>query len=229
MSIPMTLYKPELVMQCEWFMDLFNNGKLPSMETAQKWVNENWLSDASYPVRSAYTKMYGFPLITEDVLRDLIFHIHAQSVGNVPRVLEVCCGSGYLGSLLKKNEINIHCTDTNKWKKDREADQFFQKPYIKIEEIDALEAIEKYKNKTDIVLLSWPEYESDLATRVLEKCIEYNISMIYIGEDWGGCTADDSFFQLVEDKCNDVYICKSYIPFSGIHDNIRLITKKIHY
>lgn len=90
-----------------------------------------------------------------------------------------------------------------------------------------MEAIEKYKEIVNCIILSWPEYESDLAARVLEKCLEYNISMIYIGEDYGGCTADDEFFDMMGEKCNRIGIVGSYVPFSSIHDDIYLVTKKL--
>lgn len=142
-------------------------------------------------------------------------------------MLELCCGSGYIGYLLKNEGVDIICTDNNKWRDERKDSKFFQESFTDIECIDALDAIEKYKDEVGCILLSWPEYSSDLAVRVLEKCLEYQISMIYIGEDWGGCTADDDFFEMIEEKCNMIDISESYIPFDGIHDSIYLVSKKL--
>lgn len=219
-------YKEEEVMACDWFSDLYINNILPSADQVDKWNNEHFFN--TYSVRSAYTKTFSFPLITKEVISEIVGAVKdvAHVGGGVPTVLELCCGSGYLGSLLKENGLNVICTDNNAWKNGR--GEFFQKPYTDIEEIDALEAIEKYKDIIDVILLSWPEYESELAARVLEKCLQYNISMIYIGENWGGCTADDEFFDIIADKCNINIISRSYIPFSGIHDDIYLITNKLH-
>lgn len=222
-------YKEEVVMACDWFSDLYTNKRLPSHDCISKWFNEYYVE--SFPVRNAYVTTFGFPLLTKEVIAEVTSAINSlvHMGSDAPTVLELCCGSGYLGSILKENGLNVICTDNNAWKNDDPVHghgNFFQKPYTEIEEIDALEAIEKYKDKADVIILSWPEYESELAARVLEKCLEYNISMIYIGERYGGCTGDDEFFDIMEERCNERFISDSYIPFPGIHDNIYLVTKK---
>lgn len=46
----------------------------------------------------------------------------------------------------------------------------------------------------------WPSYNDEIAVKVLKKMREVNPSciMIYIGEEKGGCTANDEFFTAFE-------------------------------
>jgi len=90
-----------------------------------------------------------------------------------------------------------------------------------VEALDFREAIEKYKDWFDIVLLSWPPYNESMAREVWEL-LPKNKKLLYIGEDEWGCTADDSFFEAVEGK----EIATDYIDtFPGIYDRIVVYQK----
>lgn len=135
-------YKEEVVMACDWFSDLYTNKRLPSHDCISKWFNEYYVE--SFPVRNAYVTTFGFPLLTKEVIAEITSAINSlvHVGGGIPTVLELCCGSGYLGSLLKGNGLNVICTDSNAWKNDDPVHghgNFFQKPYTEIEEISALQ------------------------------------------------------------------------------------------
>ncbi|MCM1440205.1 MAG: hypothetical protein NC131_13530 [Roseburia sp.] len=213
--------------ECEWMDRVLEDGsKIPTTKEVLEWLNDHFFG--LYEYRDQYVSKYCFPLITVEALDELAMDIcNVLSETGKSKVLEVCCGSGYLGSLLKIKGIDIVCTDNHNWRDDeRRNKKFFRTAYTDIEELDAVEAVEKYHDDIGCVILSWPEYESDLAEKVLRKCLEYGISMIYIGEDLGGCTADDGFFNLIEEECDEIMIVHSYVQFDGMHDYVSLITKK---
>lgn len=172
----------------------------------------------SFYARDVYTQTYGFPLITAEVVTELASHLKGKNV------LELAAGSGYLSSLLQQRGIQVKVTDNFNWANGNYGS--WKKPFTEVESIDALKAIEKYGDDYDVVLLSWPPYDNPLAHQILLRCLEKNLDMIYIGEDIGGCTADDDFFDLVEEKCTCDFVSDYYIPFNTIHDNIWEIKRK---
>lgn len=51
--------------------------------------------------------------------------------------------------------------------------------------------------ESDVLLLSWPPYWNDLAEDSLRSF--RGKRLVYIGERWGGCTATDEFFNLLDE------------------------------
>lgn len=139
------------------------------------------------------------------------------------KVLEVMAGNGMLAYTLKQRGIDIIATDNIAWKR------FCTKnPWpISIENIDAIQAIEKYGEKIDFLLMAWPLYDDSTAYRCVEKLYKVNPEaiVIYIGE-WGGCTADDAFFNCIEvlkDGYFEEQVVKRYRNFAGLHDQPFLV------
>jgi hypothetical protein len=87
--------------------------------------------------------------------------------------------------------------------------------------------LEKY----DTFLCIWPPYNKPLAYNVFKKFLELNNvkTFIYIGEGYGGCTADDDFFDLIEDNktketCTDEIIGFKSADF--FNDYIHVFNKR---
>lgn len=171
-----------------------------------------------YEFRIIYNEGFSFPLITQETVIELSNKLKNK------KVLEVAAGSGYLSSLLRHGGVSIITTDNMSWSEEDEYAEY-KNTFGEVEKIDAVEAIEKYKDEIDTVLLSWPPFNEKLALNVLEKCLQYGLDLIYIGEDECGCTADDSFFELCDEKCTREVFCQ-LAQFYGMHDYIYLIKEK---
>lgn len=100
-----------------------------------------------------------------------------------------------------------------------------QKKFLDRRIVDCIDAIEKYKD-TDIFIVSWP-YMDDTAHRALMKMREVNHDaiMIFIGEDSGGCTANDDFYDSIQEidnmKINSINCI--YPRWNGINDRLFLV------
>lgn len=169
--------------------------------------------------RNFFTMHYGFAIITEELL-DACKKIFEDS-----EVLEVMSGTGYFAKLLQDKFVNVIATDNKSW-----ANGTMYKPWknekCAILNYSATDAIDTFHDRVKYVIMSWPPYNEPTAFEVAKKCIEYNLDLLYIGEDWDGCTADDNFFDLIYD-----YECESiedtygftHLRFMGIHDSPLLI------
>jgi hypothetical protein len=102
------------------------------------------------------------------------------------RVLEVMSGAGWLAKGLAQEGIFMIATDNY----DKEFDQ--QGTVFAVEHLDAINAVTRYRQTADVLLVSWPPYQDEEICRVCKAWGEKPI--IYIGEWEGGCTACDEFF-----------------------------------
>lgn len=118
-------------------------------------------------------------------------------------LLEVMCGLGSYTYTLRCLGVPVVATDDYSWiDDDPKFLDWKLKPWIDdIERIDAVSAIEKYGKRVDFVLMSWPPMNEDFAAQALEtmRSINPNCRMIYVGEEKGGVTANDRFFDILSD------------------------------
>lgn len=162
--------------------------------------------------RDKYIRQVGFARISQDWVNPL-----ARWIGK-RKCLEVMAGSGALTYALRELGVKIIATDDFSWSKPF-------KPWIKVDNMDCIVAVERFGKEVDFVICSWP-YMDDTAYRLLLKMREVNpkCRMIYIGEGWGGCTANDDFFEIaIEDNVKGFYDAVSnFSSWDGIHDRIKL-------
>lgn len=171
-------------------------------------------------IRNKYINKFGFPLFAENWVKPL-----AKWIGNRP-CLEIMAGSGYLSYALNKYGVNIKATDNYSWQKKLDMTQ----KYYRVENMDAVEAVLKYGKDVKFVICSWP-YMDNTAFRALMAMerVNFNCRMIYIGEGYAGCTADDNFFEYQE-VCNVEGFNKAvsaYRSWTGVHDYPELCKTKI--
>jgi predicted nicotinamide N-methyase len=143
------------------------------------------------------------------------------------KVLEVMSGSGLLSMLLKEKGIDIIATDISPG---YENDYHFAVFNPDIEKLDAIAAVEKYGKDVDYVIMSWPPYNDPIAAEVMKKIKEVNnnINVIYIGEGPDGCTADQTFFDIVDGVYSESFekVQHTYSNWSMIHDLPFIIRNK---
>jgi len=82
----------------------------------------------------------------------------------------------------------------------------------------------KNKRIYDTILISWPNYKSNFAYKILENMTKGQ-TLIFIGEGYGGCTVNDIFFnklyecaELIEDKT--IKLREGTFSWYGIYDKV---------
>ena len=126
-------------------------------------------------------------------------------------ILEVGAGTGYWAYEFKKQGMNYLATDAYPGR----GNKYFAgaKSWSKVEELTAVEAVRCYPDRT--LLMCWPEY---CEIWPLEALKEYKGDIfIYIGEEEGGCCADDDFFEYLHSHWDERE--ELAMPqFFGLHD-----------
>ena len=189
-----------------WF-SFFERKEIP--DNTPEEVEEDIMTFSFY--RGKYIEKAGFVLLDKSWISELATWIGSRTV------LEIMAGSGALSVALEREGVNVVAT-TDDFSWEREFSQWKE-----IEHMSAISAIEKYKD-VDIIICSWPPYNDEAATNALLAMREVNPNalFLYIGEDWGGCTASDSFFETFE-ELEDEELDEICIPtWSGIHDRLML-------
>ena len=125
-------------------------------------------------------------------------------------VVEIGAGSGYWAWQLSQAGVDVVAYDPhpvgegNKYAK--------HGPYHPVRVGDQAAAAE---HGDRVLMLCWPSYCSDFAEQAV-RAYPGDL-LIYIGEDWGGCCADDGFFKLLDAEWDAVGECPSHVTYSGIH------------
>jgi hypothetical protein len=197
-----------------------------------------------FDARLFYTQYYSYVIMTPELVR-AIAHIVAAAKGPT---IEVLAGTGLL-TYFVNNELYKKGVSTRV----QASDLFFDTPNRRFfgKEADAapcgvltMDAIEHIRTvKPTVVIMSWPPYGSDLALRVVQEMVNQSkerissydptgvgsTTLIYMGEGYWGCCADDAFFQLVEQFESDnqvvldsgeVFDYKKYISWRGYGDHL---------
>jgi len=130
------------------------------------------------------------------------------------RVVDLMCGTGWMSGWLRRSGVtDIRSVDNMSWEFSR------YEPWV--EKHDAVEFVEG--NPADVYIVSWP-YMDDTAARVWEA-MRPGERMLYVGEDYGGCTGNDRFFDLVSGCAEDVDL-GPFHRFWGMHDAPTVYLKK---
>ena len=207
---------PELDNKIDKIIEQVKNKQIPEFYP-NKMVNNFNMN--RHTLRSDFIKTIGFILISNDWIKPL-----SQWIGN-RKCLEVMTGTGSLSFALQQQGIDIIATDNFSWEGSSNWNDN-ENYWTEIEHIDAIEAVEKYGKDIDIIIMSWP-YMDDTAYRILQSMrkVNSNCIMIFIGEGIGGCTADDEFFNAIQ-EIEDAEFEQTVSHFKqwwGIHDYPQLV------
>lgn len=180
------------------FIEYLDKGEIPPSPPI---LDRRRLED--FQARGAATKRGMWALVYKDFAREL-----AAWIGD-RKVLEVMAGRGWLAKALSDEGIEIVATDDNSW------DNRHSKaaPVFPVRPIDAVEAV--LEVEADVLIMSWPPYGDEIATRVLEAWGESG-PIVYIGEGYGGCNAPDSFFQ----RWRSLSVVIPLASWDGLHDGV---------
>lgn len=155
---------------------------------------------------------FGYHIPTPDSLAKM-----REFFGN-RRVLSIGSGRAFVEKLLG---LEVTCTDAMV---SHGADATDFKPFMGVVKCRAEEAVVKFKDHHDGLLLCWPSYNDPMAFKALSAFAERNnpnARVVYIGEGKWGCTADDAFFDLLEDKFEQVFEIGSIVSPSDLHDSVQ--------
>lgn len=172
--------------------------------------------------RDEMISICGYVIVTKELCREM-----AKFIGD-RKVLEVMCGLGALTKGLREAGVNVVATDNHTYAQytpGRACDQKKESWIDDIEWIDAVEAVKKYGEQCDVILLSWSPYCNPVDCKILEAMREINKNAILmcITEDMGGCCNSDAFFEMAE-PIDDVAMEMNSVfrRHSGLHDHIML-------
>lgn len=124
----------------------------------------------------------------------LFVHALSDYLSGAP-VLEIMAGNGYLSKGLRDNNPTerIYTTDSTAWK---DENQTGRHPVTKIEPLDAIQAIKKYGNDVDYVLMCWSPDKLTIDMDVLNllRTNYPQLKLLVIGEK-NGATNSKEFWQ----------------------------------
>jgi hypothetical protein len=164
-----------------------------------------------------FNKNYGWSVPVENAIKEIKKFISGRNV------LEVGSGLGLWAKLLIRAGVHMTPTDNYKSHGTEEALNDKWKQFTHVEKIKGEEAVEKYSDHS-VLFFSWPPYDNPLAYKALKKF--KGDSVIYIGENRGGCTAGNSFYDELENRFS--LVGKFSIPrWEGIYDFIGFWNRKI--
>jgi hypothetical protein len=159
-----------------------------------------------------YTQ-YSWCILTDDLLTIM------KELTNNLSVIEVMAGTGWLFFWMKRYGINvIKSTDDFSWKNYNNC--FMSScEFASVKNERAIDTIAN--TKADVVVMSWPPYET-LAAQLVWEEMKPNQYLIYIGEGEGGCNANDKFFDYIKPNIKKKY---SILSWPNIYDYLYFIQK----
>ena len=159
----------------------------------QDYSRETW--ELHYWLFELYKYQYGFFLPTAELMDGLV-SILSREIGVNGRVLDAGSGSGFISKELCRRGVEAFAVDRCDYEnKERQ----FGYPVINVYQRDALgDAVDYVSNRYGAVLLVWPPYDQPFAFDIA-KAMQPGQLLIFEGEDAGGCTGDDQFFEYVSD------------------------------
>jgi len=121
-------------------------------------------------------------------------------------IIEIGAGRGYWASILANCGVNVVAYDTGK-------DDYIGSYYPVGN--DGTEMVSEHKNRA--LFLCWPPYDTSMAYDCVSKY--QGNTLIYIGENRGGCNANDDFFNFVSK--NFKLDCRiDMAQWKGLHDDL---------
>lgn len=151
-----------------------------------------------------------------------------EKIGKDSTILDPMAGKGYFVKAMREQGVKTIGSDDKSWDTAKSDDN------NSIENLSAIDSLKKYGNKIDHLVISWAPYENDIDDKLYKivKTDYPHITIINIGEDMGGCTGSEKFWNsLDEDKENDLIDMDShdqcgYKTTSMLHDFVTFVKIK---
>lgn len=139
-------------------------------------------------------------------------------------VLEIMAGNGYISKGLRDLKQPVIATDSLAWTNEN---QTGNQQVTSVEKIDALDAIRKYQDQVDYVIMSWSPDGLPIDQQVLQTIREQpntKLKLIVIGEK-NGATDSAEFWQLANyiEPAATEKLNRHHQPFDLIKDQVYLV------
>lgn len=162
------------------YLNSYLAGEIP--ETLPSTVLGKDSSSESFALRELVMKSGVFANITQEFAKEV-----AETLGEKAVLLDPMAGRGFLVKAFREAGLSVIGSDNGSWGL-----------YDGIEELDAIEAMDKYKDVITHVVISWAPAGSRISTQIWEKARELGLTILHIGEGARGCTDDDEFHELYD-------------------------------
>ena len=179
--------------------------------------------DVLYHQRKRYNREFGFCLFTAES----IFSLEALCKGK--KVLEAGSGSGWLADQLAQQGIAITAADWADYRQPRDKKRGY--PMRSVFRLDHHgDAVALLPGSFDVVLLVWPNLDTPFGEQVAHAMRSGQI-MILEGEEKGGSTATDAFFDVLSADferldAETLALNEHHHTFPGLHDRWQILRKK---
>ena len=181
--------------------------------------NELYYNSAPYSVKEALNSIG----IWGPCWKNLTKYLATKIIGN-KRVLEVGSGLGILSLGLSYYGADVIPVDSF-------SDNYVNPEYLMNSNtiiMDGIEAIDFYKDKIDMVMISWAPLQTNLLTDIFYRCKKYNLPLLFIGELDYGCNGSEEFWDRISNMKNPYEELgdELFIKFLGIHDTVAIFNKR---
>ena len=144
---------------------------------------ESFMVDFSlYLMRQDFIYNYGFTLLSTELVTELSKQLLNKNV------LDIGAGTGFLAKQLYDKKINIQAID---YENNVKSSYGFKNKHFDIINEDGIKYITENPN-INTIILSWPNYNTEFATEVL-NAMSLGQKLYYMGEEEGGCTGSYYF------------------------------------
>lgn len=187
-----------IIPELQKFVDQVKNFQVPDKFPDRSLLRQHYsiMSVDEFSVRHEVTTRSMYAIVDMNWTKDFVEVLDLKNKS----ILEIMCGRGWLAEALRLHGCQmINATDDRSWQKpakDGKQHEVGQDVYKNIETLSAYDSVKKYRDVSDILICSWPYMDSYFANALLNW--DPAKPIIYIGESYGGCTANDDFFEMVE-------------------------------
>ena len=179
--------------------------------------------DVLYRQRKRYNREYGFCLFTAECVATL------AALCKGKKVLEAGSGSGWLAQQLAQQGIAITAADWTDYRQPRDIKRGY--PMQTVFRLDHHgNAVDLLPGNFEVVLLVWPNLGTPFGEQVARAMSSGQV-MILEGEEKGGNTATDEFFDVLSTDferldAETLALNKHHRTFPSLHDHWQLLRKK---
>lgn len=179
--------------------------------------------DVIYHQRKLYNREFGFCLFTAECVSTL------AALCKGKKVLEAGSGSGWLADQLAQQGIEITAADWTDYRQPRDTKRGY--PMRSVFRLDHHgDAVALLPGNFDVVLLVWPNLNTLFGEQVAHSMRSGQV-MILEGEEKGGSTATDEFFDVLSADferldAETLALNEHHRTFPGLHDRWQILRKK---